>query len=123
MSFEILKERKKLIRADDTNREQTGGASIDVNGVIKNVTSRVLPTDSVIVDALLGQGEALDCYNMRLQELAATQASLENDKLQLGIDVINAQTTPTDKADKFNMVFKTWCCPDVNCGCGGTTTP
>ena len=48
---------------------------IKVPGIIMDVKRRVLPTDSVFCDAVLGQGEALDCYNMRLQDAAALAAS------------------------------------------------
>ena len=51
-----------------------------VNGIILNVTQRVLRTPSVIIDALLGQGEALDCYNEELQEAAVIAAQLANRK-------------------------------------------
>ncbi len=83
--------------------------NISVNGIIKNVTKRILPTDSVIVDALLGQGEALDCYNMRLQDIDALASTLENDKTQLGLDIVNEQTTPTEKADKYKVIFGDCC--------------
>ena len=43
------------------------GNQFTVRGIIKNVTHRVLPTDSLIVDALLGGGEALDCFGLKTQ--------------------------------------------------------
>lgn len=59
----------------------SGGLTITVPGIITSVQSHILRTDSVIVDALLGQGEALDCYNMRLQDEAAPAAELRSDRI------------------------------------------
>jgi hypothetical protein len=42
-----------------------------VPGIILEVNKNTLRTDSLIVDALLGQGEALDCYSMKVQEADA----------------------------------------------------
>src|SRR5690606_496397 len=50
-----------------------GATPITVKGIIKNVTHRVLPTDSVIVDSILGQGEALDCFNLKMQDAAVLE--------------------------------------------------
>ncbi len=94
-----------------------------VNGIILNVTHRVLRTPAVIVDSLLGQGEALDCYNMKLQNAATIQADLENAKLQQAIDLINALPDAETKAKLYKKIF-TDCCdvPQSSCGCTNTTT-
>ena len=81
-----------------------------VNGIILNVTHRVLRTPAVIVDALLGQGEALDCYNQQLQQAAFDGAHLANRKLEQAIAVIDAIADPVQKARLYNHVFGT-CCP------------
>jgi len=47
------------------------------------VDKHTLRTDSIITDTILGQGEALDCFNMRLQNEAALKAELENKQTQL----------------------------------------
>ena len=60
-----------------------------VDGIILNVTHRVLRTPSVIVDALLGRGEALDCYNQQLQLAAVDGAHLANRKQEQAIAVID----------------------------------
>jgi hypothetical protein len=52
-----------------TYQDPTTGTSIDVPGVILAAEKNVLRTDAVIVEALLGQGEALDDYARRLQEI------------------------------------------------------
>jgi hypothetical protein len=81
-----------------------------VDGIILNVTHRVLRTPAVIVDALLGQGEALDCYNQHLQEAAFDGAHLANRKLEQALAVIDAVDDPAEKARLYNHVFGT-CCP------------
>ena len=72
--------------------------------------SCVVRTPSVIVDALLGQGEALDCYNQQLQAAAYDGAHLANLKLKQAMAVIDAIADPAEKARLYNHVFGT-CCP------------
>ena len=93
-----------------------------VPGIIMDVTKRILRTDSLVVDALLGQGEALDCYNMKLQDAATTKAQLDNDAFYQQMQIINGISGANDKADKYKKVFGPCC--DVaqntnNCGCCG----
>lgn len=112
-----------------------------VPGIILDVTKRVVRTDSAVVDALLGQGEALDCYNQNLQQAAVKEAELSNIRLeqnttreqeqwtqqqaqtQQAIDIIDAITDPAQRAALYKKVF-TDCCdvPQSGCGCGGTNT-
>jgi len=66
-----------------TTSSAGGGLSITVPGVILKVDKHTLRTDSIITDTILGQGEALDCFNMRLQNEAALKAELENKQTQL----------------------------------------
>lgn len=51
---------------------------ISVKGVVLDVRERMLPVEHVIVDAILGQGEALDCYNQRLQNAVAEKEEIAN---------------------------------------------
>jgi hypothetical protein len=98
---------------------------ITVPGIIVNVRQRVLRTDSVITEALLGQGEALDCYNQKLQEAATQKAelevqrlALENAKLEQAIRIIDLIDDPKVKAELYKKVFGE-CCDvaqtQVNC--------
>lgn len=63
------------------------------------------------MDAVLGQGEALDCYNMKLQDAATERAYKENEELQQKIDSVNEITDPIEKADSYKKIFGN-CCPD-----------
>ncbi|MCZ4279742.1 hypothetical protein O4H49_03055 [Kiloniella laminariae] len=83
-----------------------------VEGIILSVKHRILRTPSVIVDALLGQGEALDCYNIQLQEAANKQAHLENDKMEQALAIIESLSDPKDKALLYQKVFGDCCCPE-----------
>ncbi|MCO6494106.1 MAG: hypothetical protein J5I91_00295 [Bacteroidetes bacterium] len=104
-----------------------GAAPISVRGIIKNVTHRVLPTDSVIVDSILGQGEALDCFNLKAQDNIILNAKLDNDIKQQSMDIIEAITDPVEKAAMYKKVFGDCC--DVpqsggyGCNCGSTDNP
>jgi hypothetical protein len=88
-----------------------------VPGIIFDVTKRIMRTDSVVVDALLGQGEALDCYNQQLQNIAVQKAQLENDQATMALQIISAIDDPEVKADKFKKVFGP-CCEVAQSGCG-----
>ncbi|MEM1000967.1 MAG: hypothetical protein AAGN35_28185, partial [Bacteroidota bacterium] len=94
----------------------SGGVAISVPGVITGVQRYILRTDSVIVDALLGQGEALDCYNARLQEEAALAAELRNAryvqettqtkaKEDAALAAIAAISDPIQQADAWRKTF------------------
>jgi hypothetical protein len=115
----------------------SGGLNITVPGIITSVKSHILRTDSVIVDALLGQGEALDCYNMRLQEESARGAALRNDryeketsqeagKIDAALKAIALITDPLAQADAYKKMFGTCCDFDRmglklgGCGCDST---
>ncbi|MBK7958266.1 MAG: hypothetical protein IPK03_09185 [Bacteroidetes bacterium] len=73
-------------------------------------------TDSVIVDSLLGQGEALDCYNKEMQQANVEKTMLANlemekniDLLQKAKEIIDQIGDPIAKAEAYkNMLGK--CC-------------
>jgi hypothetical protein len=126
-------------RRDLQDTYSSGGLNITVPGIITSVQSHILRTDSVIVDALLGQGEALDCYNMRLQEEAARGATLRNEryeqetsqeagKISAALAAIAAITDPVAQADAYKKMFGTCCDFDRmglklgGCGCESTPT-
>lgn len=102
----------------------SGANPITVKGIIKNVTHRVLPTDSVIVDSILGQGEALDCFNLKLQDNTVLESQLNNDIKQQSIDIINAISDPAEKAAMYKKVFGDCCdVPQSGCNCVPPTNP
>lgn len=89
-----------------------------VPGIILGVKKRILRTESVVCDALLGQGEALDCYNQKLQDIAVHKAQLENDALAQQQTIIEELSTAAEKADHYKKVFGP-CCETPQACCGG----
>ena len=94
-----------------------------VPGIITSVQSRIIRTSSLVVDALLGQGEALDCYNQKLQDAASINAHLTNLE---NVQKINTMEliAPDARADAYKKIFGD-CCPtpqNVLCNCN-TPTP
>lgn len=59
---------------------------IRVPGVILDVDRNRMRTDGVIVEALLGKGEALDEYSSGIQHADLSEQRLENDRLEAEID-------------------------------------
>jgi hypothetical protein len=84
-------------------------------------------TDSVVVDSLLGQGEALDCYNQKLQDIAVEKAQLDNDAETQRQELMQTLigNDPTVAADKYKKVFGPCCDTPQSCCCGncGDTAP
>lgn len=81
------------------------GGAIDVPGVILNVDQNILRTESVIVDSLLGQGEALDCFNMKVQDAEGQHLYLENERVNLGLETLRAVTDPGQRAELYAKMF------------------
>ena len=88
-------------------KQEHNGKIID--GIILNVTQRVMRTPAVIMDAVKGQGIAIDCYNRQLQEAAYMGAHLANRKTEQALAIIDAITDPSEKAKFYNNVFGSCC--------------
>lgn len=82
-----------------------GGTDIPIPGVILQVQTHILQTDSVIADAMLGQGEALDCFNMRAQDAVAIGENLKNLEQMQKIEIIESLDEPHAKAELYKSVF------------------
>ncbi|WP_410881319.1 hypothetical protein [Myroides sp. DW712] len=89
-----------------------------VQGIILNTSERILRTPSLIVDALLGQGESLDCYNQKLQDAATQNAALQNQRLEQAIKVIDTINVPEERAKLYKKVFTECCDVPQSGGCG-----
>jgi len=104
------------VRRDIVSKYQdpTTGFSVDVPGIILNVTPSVLRTEGVIAEALLGQGEALDEYAKELQTLEVRRRTAEVEKLEAERDRLmlgNQVTTDGDK-ERGAILASLSCCPD-----------
>lgn len=65
--------------------DEATGTKISVPGIIMAANRHVLRTDGIAVEAVLGQGEALDAYSRNLQEQAVREKELRNDMLEAEI--------------------------------------
>lgn len=83
--------------------------NISVKGVILSVQKQTLKTSSLIADALLGQGEALDCYNMKLQDADSIAAYLGNMVTLQQLQAIEDITDPVERAAAYKKVFGQCC--------------
>ena len=121
---------------------QTYDDKTTVKGIILDVTHRVVRTPALVVDALLGQGEALDCFNQQLQNEAVKAAQLANEMTQQQIknmqyegEITKSQVTVIDQQKQlidsysetgiegavlnYKKVFGPCCdVPQSGCGCG-----
>ncbi len=96
-----------------------GGLSIPIEGIILNIQKHILRTDSLVADAVLGQGEALDCFGLRLQDAEAMKAHLNNAVTLQKMTIMDSLEGPADKADNYKKVF-TECCDGS--GSGGSVS-
>jgi hypothetical protein len=93
-----------------------------VPGIIISAQLNVMRTEGIFVEALLGQGDALDQYSHGLQDQAVREKELANlltekeiAKMVIGNNVI--YEGEANKAEIFRKVYP--CCPDylINCAC------
>ena len=80
-----------------------------VNGIILSVKHRITRTSSLITDAVLGQGEALDCYNQKLQDAAAQKVHLDNIEQVQRVDIIENIEDPIQQAENYKKINGTCC--------------
>ena len=92
-------------------QDEVSGNAFKVEGIILKVTKNALRSDGVIVEALLGQANALDDYSTDLQAQTIRQRTLQNDALEQGVkkDALGRQVIEAITADKqaeaFSKVF------------------
>lgn len=77
-----------------------------VQGVVIDERQIVMRTDSVIVEALLGQADALDEYAMEIQLAAAKSKTLENDKTEIILQTLRDIADVNQRAQVIIDLFK-----------------
>jgi hypothetical protein len=93
--------------------------SFTVSGPILAVDRHVMRTEGVIVEALLGEGVALDAYATRLQELEVARREA----------AVAYEAAKTERAQLLNEVVRngdaerTKLLADLTCPCGGDRAP
>jgi hypothetical protein len=98
-------------------KNEATGFEVNVAGIPISATNNVMRTEGVLVEALLGQGDALDQYSHGLQDEAVLAKNLENalarartDREKLGQTVVKAGDDT--KGEIFAKVF-----PEPPCCC------
>lgn len=86
-----------------------GGLEIRVPGVILEVQKNILRTPSLVVDALLGQGEALDCFNMKAQDAVAVGENLKNLEAIQKMELVEGLDDPMQRVELYKKVFGACC--------------
>jgi hypothetical protein len=75
---DLLTESVKYWRkADIKDKYSKDGVNATVDGIILNVQKTTLKTSSVLVEALLGQADALDCFNLQIQDSESQKGYME----------------------------------------------
>jgi hypothetical protein len=105
----------RFVRAQVSDyKDKITKAEFSIPGFIMAVTKNVMRTEGVIVEALLGQGEALDGYATRLQELEVTRREAEVAQKQTEAqraELLN-QVIRDNDADRAKLLV------DLTCPCG-----
>ena len=58
---------------------------------------------------MLGQGEALECFNTRLQDSASMKMHLENAAMLQKMEIVERIEDPIEKAAAYKKVFGECC--------------
>jgi hypothetical protein len=82
-----------------------------VDGVLLNEERITMRTDSVLVEALLGQADALDEYAMEIQAAAAGEKTLANRRDDLVLQTLGAIADPAQRAEAAAQLLGR-CCPE-----------
>jgi hypothetical protein len=78
---------------------------LKIHGVIMDIKSYTLRTPSLVVDSVLGQGNALDCFNSHLQNESVIAAQLENERTRIENETLEAITDPLQRAEAYRKMF------------------
>jgi hypothetical protein len=86
---------------------QSPDEEFPVDGVVLSAREIVMATDSVVVEALLGQVDALDSYSHELQIEAIREKRLANDKLEAALRIVH--NGDASQAELYQQVFGVCC--------------
>lgn len=94
-----------------TYRDEATGLEKKVPGIVLSATTNTIRTDGVVVDSLLGQGEALDSYSRGLQTETVRQRDLKNDLLRTKVERNQLRAQLVENGDEaaaelFETVFE-----------------
>lgn len=93
-------------------RFKRGGLSQDdvpvgqrVAGVVMKKRKIVLPSDSMVVEALLGQADALDAYAIDAQRAEAEAKGLDNEREKIAQSTLKEIKMPEKRAEAYDDMF------------------
>lgn len=94
---------------EDSWQASEGGLVIKVKGPILNVSTHTLKTSSLVADSVLGQGEALDCFNTKAQNAVALLEQLKVIEKIQQLEMLNDISDPAQRAELYKKVFGECC--------------
>jgi hypothetical protein len=97
-----------------TFKDEITGTEIEVPGIILSAHKNVMRTEGVIVEALLGVGDALDSYAARLQELEVErrQAEVARENADSERAALLNEVVRDNDSDRANLLM------ELTCPCG-----
>ncbi|MGG0176412.1 hypothetical protein [Gottfriedia acidiceleris] len=103
-------------------KDQTG-REILVQGIIISVKKHVMRTEGVIVDSILGQGDALDTYSHGLQDEEIRTKKLANDLKEKEIEKYEIAKSILDKSEIEKGTIFSQLYPNPSCCCCDKESP
>jgi hypothetical protein len=130
-SFTFWRKKKDLV---GTVPASVYGFPMSVPGIILSVKESTLKTSSVLAEAMLGQADALDCFNLKIQDAEAQKGYIENterltrlqneewkarhdrakqqqeiDLMKLQMKIVSDIPDPIQRAEMYKKIFGTCC--------------
>lgn len=98
-------DRKFLYRFKPGPLDQPAGEKNKVDGVLLKEEKITMRTDSIVVEALLGQADALDTYATHSQLAEVNAKLLANQRLELGLKTLEEIKDPKERAIAYAAMF------------------
>lgn len=98
-------DRKFLYRFKPGPLDQPTGEKNKVDGVLLKEEKITMRTDSIVVEALLGQADALDTYATHSQLAEVNAKLLANQRLELGLKTLEEIKDPKERATAYAAMF------------------
>lgn len=110
------RKRKNIIQDASMFNNNIRKGFLEADGIILDIKVRILRTDGIVADAFLGHGEALDCFNQKLQDEATKTEILKNEELalrnremELKLKIIESISDSEKQTDAYQKMFMDNC--------------
>lgn len=111
LSGAVTSTEQKFWGKSESFTQSVPGTTFVIPGIITQIEKQVLSTDSVIAEALLGQAEALDCYNLQLQTEAVRKEKIATvETLQ---EISKIDSIDINSGEIYKQVYGN-CCGSIN---------